>query len=46
MAVETRRKIFERAIAAAMLTGTHWMLPNVGTIVKDGSGYAFVPAAT
>jgi glyoxylase-like metal-dependent hydrolase (beta-lactamase superfamily II) len=47
MAAETRKKIFERAIAdKAMITGTHWMLPNIGALAKDGSGYAFVPAVS
>jgi glyoxylase-like metal-dependent hydrolase (beta-lactamase superfamily II) len=46
MAVTTRKKIFERAIAdKAMIAGTHWILPNLGTISKDGNGYAFVPIA-
>jgi glyoxylase-like metal-dependent hydrolase (beta-lactamase superfamily II) len=45
MAVETRKKLFERAIAdKAMVAGYHWGLPNVGTIAKDGSSYAFTPA--
>jgi glyoxylase-like metal-dependent hydrolase (beta-lactamase superfamily II) len=45
-AIETRKKLFERAIAdKAMVAGYHWGLPNVGTIAKDGNGYAFVPAA-
>jgi glyoxylase-like metal-dependent hydrolase (beta-lactamase superfamily II) len=44
-AVETRKKLFDRAIAdKAMVAGYHWGLPNVGTIAKDGSGYAFTPA--
>jgi len=44
MAVETRKRIFERAISdKAMVSGAHWLLPNIGTIAKDGSGYAFVP---
>jgi len=44
-AIETRKKLFERAIAdKAMVAGYHWGLPNVGTIAKDGNGYAFVPA--
>lgn len=43
MAVETRKRIFDRAVAdKLMVAGTHWLLPNVGTIAKDGSGYAFV----
>jgi glyoxylase-like metal-dependent hydrolase (beta-lactamase superfamily II) len=46
LAIETRKKLFDRAIAdKAMVAGYHWGLPNVGTIAKDGSGYAFVPAA-
>src|SRR5215470_5508949 len=45
MAVETRKKLFNRAIAEkAMVAGYHWGLPNVGTLTKDGNGYAFVPA--
>jgi glyoxylase-like metal-dependent hydrolase (beta-lactamase superfamily II) len=45
-AVETRKKLFDRAISdKAMVAGYHWGLPNVGTIAKDGSGYAFTPAA-
>jgi glyoxylase-like metal-dependent hydrolase (beta-lactamase superfamily II) len=44
-AVETRKKLFDRAIAdKAMVAGYHWGLPNVGTIAKDGNGYAFTPA--
>jgi glyoxylase-like metal-dependent hydrolase (beta-lactamase superfamily II) len=44
-AVETRKKVFNRAIAEkAMIAGYHWGLPNVGTIAKDGSGYAFTAA--
>lgn len=47
MAVDTRKKIFDRAIADKLfVAGTHWLLPNVGTIAKDGSGYAFVPVKT
>jgi glyoxylase-like metal-dependent hydrolase (beta-lactamase superfamily II) len=42
MAVETRRKIFDRAVADKLtISGTHWLMPNVGTFAKDGSGYAF-----
>ena len=45
-AVETRKRLFDRAIAdKAMVAGYHWGLPNVGTIAKDGNGYAFTPAA-
>jgi glyoxylase-like metal-dependent hydrolase (beta-lactamase superfamily II) len=44
-AVETRKKLFERAVEdKAMIAGYHWGLPNVGTIAKDGNGYAFTPA--
>ena len=46
LAVETRKKLFDRAVAdKAMVAGYHWGLPNVGTISKDGSGYAFTAAA-
>jgi glyoxylase-like metal-dependent hydrolase (beta-lactamase superfamily II) len=46
-AVATRKRLFDRAIADnAMVAGYHWGLPNVGTIAKDGSGYAFTPAPT
>ena len=39
------RKIFDRAIADKIaVTGTHWLLPSVGTIARDGNGYAFTPA--
>jgi glyoxylase-like metal-dependent hydrolase (beta-lactamase superfamily II) len=42
MAVETRRKIFDRAVADKLtISGTHWLMPNAGTLVKDGNGYAF-----
>jgi glyoxylase-like metal-dependent hydrolase (beta-lactamase superfamily II) len=45
LAVETRKKLFDRAIAdKAMVAGYHWGLPNVGTIGKDGDGYAFTGA--
>jgi len=45
MAVETRNRIFERAVADKLaVTGTHWLLPSVGTIAKDGNAYAFVAA--
>jgi len=45
LAVETRKKLFDRAIAdKAMVAGYHWGLPNVGTLAKDGNGYAFVAA--
>jgi glyoxylase-like metal-dependent hydrolase (beta-lactamase superfamily II) len=44
-AVETRKKLFDRAIADKMMvSGYHWGLPNAGTISKDGNAYAFTPA--
>jgi glyoxylase-like metal-dependent hydrolase (beta-lactamase superfamily II) len=43
MAVETRRKIFDRAVADKLtISGTHWLMPNVGTLAKDGNRYVFV----
>jgi glyoxylase-like metal-dependent hydrolase (beta-lactamase superfamily II) len=46
MAVRTRKKLFDRAIAdKAMVAGYHWGLPNIGTIAKDGRGYAFTPVS-
>lgn len=45
LAIETRKKLFDRAIAdKAMVSGYHWGLPNAGTLAKDGNGYAFVAA--
>jgi glyoxylase-like metal-dependent hydrolase (beta-lactamase superfamily II) len=45
-AIETRRRLFDRAIANKMMVaGYHWGLPNVGTVQRDGKGYAFVPAS-
>jgi hypothetical protein len=29
----------------ALVTGYHFPFPAVGTIVPDGAGYTFVPAA-
>ena len=46
MAVETRKRIFDRAIADRLLvTGSHWLPPNVGSLARDGIGYAFTPEA-
>jgi glyoxylase-like metal-dependent hydrolase (beta-lactamase superfamily II) len=46
MAVETRRKIFDRAVADRLIiSGTHWLMPNVGTLAKDGNTYVFSPEA-
>ena len=42
MAAETRRKIFDRAVADKLtISGTHWLMPNVGKFAKDGNGYVF-----
>jgi glyoxylase-like metal-dependent hydrolase (beta-lactamase superfamily II) len=42
MAAETRRKIFDRAVAEKlMVSGTHWLMPNAGKLTKEGSGYVF-----
>ena len=44
MAEATRRKILDRVVAdKTMVTGYHFGPVNVGTIAKDGDGYAFVP---
>ncbi|MEM9029747.1 MAG: MBL fold metallo-hydrolase [Pseudomonadota bacterium] len=46
MAIETRRKLFDRAIAEkAIVAGYHFGFPGAGRIEKDGKGFAFVPAA-
>jgi glyoxylase-like metal-dependent hydrolase (beta-lactamase superfamily II) len=38
----TRRAFFDRVIAEkGMITGYHFGFPNVGTLTKDGNGYAF-----
>lgn len=45
-AIETRRKLFDRVVADnAIVSGYHFGFPGAGRIEKDGSGYAFVPAA-
>jgi len=42
MAVETRKKIFDRAVADKLtISGTHWLMPNAGTLARDGNGYVF-----
>jgi hypothetical protein len=42
MAVETRRKIFDRAVVDKLtISGTRWLMPNAGTLAKDGNSYAF-----
>ena len=38
----TRRAFFDRVIAEkGMIAGYHFGFPNVGTLSKDGNGYAF-----
>ncbi len=38
----TRRALFDRVIAEkGMIAGYHFGFPNVGTLTKDGNGYAF-----
>jgi glyoxylase-like metal-dependent hydrolase (beta-lactamase superfamily II) len=38
----TRRAFYDRVIAEkAMVAGYHFGFPNVGTLTKDGNGYAF-----
>jgi len=42
MAVETRKKIFDRAVADKLtISGTHWLMPNAGTLSRDGNTYVF-----
>ena len=46
LAQATRRRLFDRAVSdKALVTGYHFPFPAVGTIVADGAGYTFVPAA-
>jgi glyoxylase-like metal-dependent hydrolase (beta-lactamase superfamily II) len=46
LAETTRRRLFDRAVSdKALVTGYHFPFPAVGTIVPDGTGYTFVPAA-
>jgi glyoxylase-like metal-dependent hydrolase (beta-lactamase superfamily II) len=43
-AAETRKTLYDRIVAEkAMVAGYHFYFPNVGTLSKDGSGYAFEP---
>ncbi len=45
-AEQTRRSLFDRVIAdGAGIAGYHFGFPNAGKVLKDGSGYAFVPYA-
>jgi glyoxylase-like metal-dependent hydrolase (beta-lactamase superfamily II) len=47
MAVDTRRKMFDRVIAdKAVITGYHYGMPGAGSMKKDGKGYVFVPMRT
>jgi glyoxylase-like metal-dependent hydrolase (beta-lactamase superfamily II) len=42
LAEATRRTFFDRVIAEkGMIAGYHFGFPNVGTLSKDGNGYAF-----
>lgn len=42
----SRKRVFAKAVdEGAMITGYHFGFPGAGTIKKDGSGFAFVPAA-
>jgi hypothetical protein len=46
LAETTRRRLFDRAVSdKSLVTGYHFPFPAVGTIVADGAGYTFVPAA-
>jgi hypothetical protein len=46
LAAATRRRLFDRAVSdKALVAGYHFPFPALGTIVPDGAGDAFVPAA-
>ncbi len=46
MAVETRKRLLDRAAADKMLVaGYHWPFPAAGYITKEGSGYRLNPVA-
>jgi glyoxylase-like metal-dependent hydrolase (beta-lactamase superfamily II) len=46
MAVETRKRLLDRAAADKMLIqAMHFPFPANGHIVRDGSGYRFIPTA-
>lgn len=46
LAEKSRRQIFDRAVADKLVcTGYHWGMPGMGTIAKDGAGYALTPVA-
>ena len=44
MAVETRRRLVDRAIADKVsIFGSHFPFPGSGSFVKDGNAYVFTP---
>ena len=44
MAVETRRRLLDRAVADRLrVCGAHFPFPGSGVFSKDGAAYAFVP---
>ncbi len=44
MAIETRRRLVDRAIADKMsIFGSHFPFPGSGSFVKDGNAYVFTP---
>lgn len=47
LAVQTRRTLLDRVIADKLLVcGAHFPFPGAGQFAMDGTGYAFVPAAS
>lgn len=45
LAEATRRKLFDWVVAdKSKVAGYHFPFPAAGSIVKDGTGYAFIPA--
>jgi glyoxylase-like metal-dependent hydrolase (beta-lactamase superfamily II) len=45
MAIDTRRKLIDRAIAdKMMICGSHFPFPGTGTFVKAGNAYEFTPS--
>jgi hypothetical protein len=46
-AAATRRRLLDRAASDRMLVhGYHFPFPACGSIVRDGTGFAFVPSST
>jgi glyoxylase-like metal-dependent hydrolase (beta-lactamase superfamily II) len=46
MAIETRHKLIDRALAdKMMICGSHFPFPGTGTFVKAGNAYGFTPSA-